>query len=370
MNKNREEWLDALRGFAMLLVIWGHCGKNQLFNAICLINVPLFICITGYINGIKFREREKITKEDYIKIIKHYVYPYLTYGILYEACSYVNGLIGLRLTGTMKDARLYSMALNFIQFEAGTVWFLIPLALAEFVYFIMLTSLNIIWKGKVKTIFKALFICLLSIGLMGMIGLLNPQRFFTQNSGVLIGCLKHLYYLIQRSFAFVFFLGLGSFCHSVIKDRILSNKKQAIIGCICLGVFCMKFESEIWAFAEIRWLSDYNQLRYFFMSSMLCFPLFLLFSHVSNHLSILQYIGRNTLIINGTHFTFNIVEIMKRWLRRCFVNLSSPFIITLLTMILTIIVELVIIVPIFNGSLRFMNDYDEIIAKIKFKKKG
>ncbi len=368
MKQEREKWIDALRGLAMLLVIWGHCGKNIFFNAIYLVNVPLFICITGYINGMKFYEKEEISKADYFSIIRHYVYPYLTYGLLFEICSYINGLLGLRLFGTINDARFSSIFLNFITFEAGTIWFLIPLAIAEIMYYIILTSLNIIWKRNVNPITKSLFISLLAIGLVGMVDLINPQRLFPQLDGTIMTCMKHWYYLLKRSFAFIFYLALGYFCYYIIKNKLLGYGKQVIICCICVAIFCVNYTSEAWAFTEVRNLSDYNQLKYFFLSVAICIPLFLVFSHFGNHLSLLQHIGRNTLIINGTHLTFNIVEICSRWCGRCLHFFKSQIVLTLVFMMLTTLIEIIIIVPIFHGSLRFM-DKPEVFREILKREK-
>ena len=126
MDSKREEWLDALRGIAMIIVIWGHCGKSYLFNAIYLVNVPMFICITGYIYGMKLCVNHSVNQLDFIKVIKKHVFPYLTYGIMIEIVSYCNFLLGAKTQ--VNITTFFDVCINFIQFEAGTLWFLIPMS--------------------------------------------------------------------------------------------------------------------------------------------------------------------------------------------------------------------------------------------------
>jgi len=49
--KRRQPWLDFLRGFAMLLVIWGHIAKTERMFYVFTgpFKMPLFFAITGYV---------------------------------------------------------------------------------------------------------------------------------------------------------------------------------------------------------------------------------------------------------------------------------------------------------------------------------
>ncbi len=55
VNHSRKGWIDALRGLAILLVIYGHCAKDLLgfFVFTSPVKMPLFFAITGYLLSIK-----------------------------------------------------------------------------------------------------------------------------------------------------------------------------------------------------------------------------------------------------------------------------------------------------------------------------
>ena len=76
MAKNRNQFVDIMRGIAMLLVVLGHtmtgcttgAEKSFLFNIVWSLQMPLFILISGYVtrytgNGMKIEiETRKAVK--------------------------------------------------------------------------------------------------------------------------------------------------------------------------------------------------------------------------------------------------------------------------------------------------------------------
>ena len=51
VNVSRKGWVDALRGLAILLVMYGHCVDNMVgyFVFTSPVKMPLFFAITGYV---------------------------------------------------------------------------------------------------------------------------------------------------------------------------------------------------------------------------------------------------------------------------------------------------------------------------------
>jgi len=40
---NRITWIDTLKGVAIILVVWGHCGKNStVYNWLYYVHLPIF----------------------------------------------------------------------------------------------------------------------------------------------------------------------------------------------------------------------------------------------------------------------------------------------------------------------------------------
>ncbi|WP_081358250.1 acyltransferase family protein [Xylanibacter ruminicola] len=56
MHKNRLNWIDATKGFAMLLVIWGHVQETSpLYLYVTSFHVPLFLVVSGMLFAINGR---------------------------------------------------------------------------------------------------------------------------------------------------------------------------------------------------------------------------------------------------------------------------------------------------------------------------
>ena len=73
MAKDRNQFVDIMRGIAMLLVVLGHtmtgcttgAEKSFLFNIVWSLQMPLFILISGYVtrytgNGMKNMSQRRV----------------------------------------------------------------------------------------------------------------------------------------------------------------------------------------------------------------------------------------------------------------------------------------------------------------------
>lgn len=90
--KNRDKSMDALKLFAIFLVLWGHavqqftCGGgagsgNMVFRAIYAFHMPLFMGIVGYFGA----SLSKLSFKDFItKKFRQLILPALSFGILYS----------------------------------------------------------------------------------------------------------------------------------------------------------------------------------------------------------------------------------------------------------------------------------------------
>ena len=48
MEKKHLNYVDSIKGIAMILVVWGHCGsENYFYNTLYYIHLPIFIIISG-----------------------------------------------------------------------------------------------------------------------------------------------------------------------------------------------------------------------------------------------------------------------------------------------------------------------------------
>ena len=94
--KNRNQFVDMIRGIAMLMVVLGHtmtgCTSNAqdsfLFNIVWSLQMPLFILISGYITKYSHKI---VDWSDFIRYLQRrtvaYMLPWATWSLLYEDLS-------------------------------------------------------------------------------------------------------------------------------------------------------------------------------------------------------------------------------------------------------------------------------------------
>ena len=77
---NRKQWIDALRGIAILLVLYGHCLPfwDEYFIYTSPIKIPLFFAITGFVLNTQKDEPKFFFK----KWLKRLVIPYFLLAII------------------------------------------------------------------------------------------------------------------------------------------------------------------------------------------------------------------------------------------------------------------------------------------------
>ncbi len=91
--------LDAVKGFAILIVMIGHCiGLNNLhdsyiYDAIAAVQMPLFMMISGYISGMKKKEGFRPDIKDTLSVIGRrsikYLIPFFVWIIITHPTSFV-----------------------------------------------------------------------------------------------------------------------------------------------------------------------------------------------------------------------------------------------------------------------------------------
>ena len=89
MSKQRNLYLDYLKGIAIFCVTWGHCIQgcnsdqfdvftNSVFQVIYSFHMPLFMVISGYLLGKNEKTFSSICKSRMIGLIL----PYITWNVL------------------------------------------------------------------------------------------------------------------------------------------------------------------------------------------------------------------------------------------------------------------------------------------------
>lgn len=73
MQLQRLEWIDITKGFAIILMVFGHSSiPKSISNYIWSFHMPLFFIISGFLyNASKYKSPLSLSKKDII----HLLYP-------------------------------------------------------------------------------------------------------------------------------------------------------------------------------------------------------------------------------------------------------------------------------------------------------
>lgn len=124
----RNNAIDAVKGFAILLVMIGHCivlnGLNQtdpyIYDAIKSVQMPLFMAVSGALTGMSYARKQSVSLHILKKRAISYLIPFFSWFIVVFLVTHiVDGTIGVALFFTELIALLF-------QTDRG-LWFLTTL---------------------------------------------------------------------------------------------------------------------------------------------------------------------------------------------------------------------------------------------------
>lgn len=298
LKKKRIVYLDILRGFLILTVIFGHIVElNGTLNImIYTIHMPAFFIISGMLNNIN--SKTSILKH-IEKRLKSLIIPYI---VFCSITTLLHILINKGITGYIKS----EIVSVIIGAGAGPSWFLIALFIAEVIYLILNKTINN------KSINMVIIISLFIFGLNG--------RDIYNN-----------FYLvpIYRALIALGFYSIGAYASNYLKRIEINNLIVLLILLITIFLGIKNGRVDLWA------LEFNNKILYVFNSLIGSLALILLFKNILNKdIKILNYLGKNTLIIMGTHqVLIEIIEVFTKCERY---NNGVSFIIFIIVILLEI----------------------------------
>lgn len=223
----REKLPDILRGFAIIMVVFGHCiqeGSGEIFKVQSLyfsdkiyqfiysFHMPLFMMVSGYLSyaGIK----RAATKTERIGLIKRRACSLLVPVFMWTALDYIRILITNYINGTPQPE-----AIVFVYFynALNNLWFL----WAVFWCFLIVYCVHYIFKDSV------------------LIYLIGFMALFFIPDGLGLGAYKYMMPFFISAF----------YAHDFIKEKIINASDKikawhiAVNGVIFIGLFIFFDES-------------------------------------------------------------------------------------------------------------------------------
>ena len=278
----RIRFIDIARAMAMLFIVLGHTlvysqHCQQVYKFLYSFHVALFFVISGYTFTISDNYIEFIKKK-FIRIMIPYFFwslmfliPYLLFGKRIESVLNTDSSFGI--INQIKNI-IYGNGNNSALKQNSSLWFLPALFSMEMTYSIIIKKLH-----KSRKIITNIVLCLILI----CIGFIS-EKFFTE-------------FYLPWGINTVIQMGIFFYTGYIMKENNFiekfSSKNLFTIILAFLGIIC--------CFLNYRKVSaiDYNYGNYFFalMSGLFISTTVVLVSAKITSNKILEFIGRNTMVI-------------------------------------------------------------------------
>lgn len=278
LNTSRKGWVDALRGLAILLVIYGHSIKHgmypmrEFFVFTSPFKMPLFFAITGYV----FVLGEKSdTIRFFSRLFKRVFVPWMVLGMLPELVR-----IPFSGVGILFDA--------FFKLLSGkSLWFMPCFFIGEIVWYF---SLRVCKKTVWITIVAFLFFI---IGLvLNRYNLLNYAMF---NRALTVQPFFYIGYLFRKN------------------EQLLTNLKWhwLVTGVgLYIGLCLLSMVIFPGKTIDVHLNRYYNIPFCLLLIYLSCFLLFAIASKCDFKSSLMSFIGQNTLVLYIWHSYFILILVV------------------------------------------------------------
>lgn len=196
LTRRRVDWIDATKGFAIILVVLGHMSyflPITIKVAIYSFHMPLFFFLSGF---FLFHEHERF-RVFLLKKIKTLIFPYICFSLFWIFVNYLWGILDVQLSS--------DISYKGILFGMYTpLWFLLCLFCTQVLLYPFL--------GNGKVIIKGIIFLLL-------IGLMYNYFIYMKLKPYLLMLPLHL----DTAFIVSFFVAVGFLCRDYLKNNDIPN---------------------------------------------------------------------------------------------------------------------------------------------------
>lgn len=286
IRDSRIQFIDALRGWTMFLVVFHHiCYYNLKDDSsfidafFCLFRMPLFFFVSGFVAFVALNKSGFDFRRETIKKARVLLIPTIVFGVIYVFLKFDGNVIWF-----VNDTSKLGYWFTLVSFEIF------------FIYFLVRTLIrNNRWRAFVL-IFISLLFCMLKL----------PMKIYPALCE--FGNITSMHYTFNFMQFFVFGLLASEYRERFFK--LLDNKHIMFISLILFGVF---------AYVKFSVLIDTSDLVYKIIETVLEYILgylgiiilFAIFRKYENCFDkknklgkMMQYVGRHTLDIYMLHYFF------------------------------------------------------------------
>lgn len=342
ITKKRIDYFDAVKGFAILSIVWGHVVNNPPFTSFGETYAKTWtssfkLAVFYIVAGMLLSYSNKLEKEKFSvyakKLFKGLIVPYISFNILlipfYAIFFYANGI------GQIGERTLRFIYMFVTMEGISTLWFLPTLFFGELLFYYIMKKHVIV---RIVTLAAVIPVSFAVSDVLAQLKVEMGTKFLLVQAPALA---------ISRSFVAFGFIAIGYYfykyymahSHSAIIDLIAAVIMLAIVSKVCglnKGV-------------------DFSMMRFgkvpelFFITGILgSLGIILLFRIINKYLpmKLLVWSGQDSLILMATHAAFRLMLIPSVILDRLVSvdNMYEFYFYSVIGTIILMLIELPIII--------------------------
>lgn len=344
-EKKRLKYIDIVKGFSVLLIVLGHIlgeyNSTSYFQTwIYSFHVPIFFILTGWLSYEKEYKNSSL-KSLIKKDAKSLLYPYFTFSLLFIVWDIFECFI---LKTSIKTA-LKDFMLTVSLYGIKTLWFLTCLFIAKVIYYVQ----------QCKLTKKKLYASNIIIIIMVFILTQFIVPIFQGKNGIYL-YISRLIQLIGRPLVALLYIYIGAYMHKKLKQK--NNIWILIIVLLILNIILGLLNGKV----DLYSLKVNNLLLYYLSATFGSLSIILFFKKIKDT-KILEFFGKNSLIVMATHQKFPFIGACKKILEKIKLDINVSIVVTFLFLIL---VE-VLLVKIINKHFSFLIKFKEEKKEIEIK---
>ena len=323
IKRKHLDYIDELKGFAIILVVWGHCGAlNYFYNSLYYIHLSVFIMVTGMM--LYYSGNWKKPCSYMFKLLKSLMYPFLTFGLMSILLNvYLNTIGGTAFSIKFRIKEIFCLGYD-------ACWYLPALFIGETVaIFVIYLSKEVLKKNYMIFISLGIIIfatSILRVFLWEYYGEYAADSFLSGKKMLLL-------LVSSRSLFFAVFVLIGYIIFPYLQKMTQFLKwKGAAISIVVFTV--MLFVTRKAGFVDLRLVNWQHTSVYLVCSVIIGLAAIIFFMSLNRKIPFLQFIGKNSLVIMGVHLSFKKIWFADVFLRKI-IPLSIVIKPTLYSIILT-----------------------------------
>lgn len=291
--QGRRAWIDCARGIAIILVVIGHYdqGSSLLCHWISSFHVTVFFVLSGILVALKDAYEGIPLKQILAHKAKQLLYPFLTFSMLVMAYYLLRG----------QPERAAQVLFYTVTLEGhNALWFLPSIWMAECMLLVLLRSRIADWLGTALLLAGTTIYAALQYYVIGGAIPAEEGMLFLIGNG-----------LCRAGIGAV--MMMAGYKGYQLAGRRIRKKGRWLVPLCCTGVgfICGMLNG----MSGLHYCIQYNPILYYLAALLQTGGLIMLCAFVIKRNAVLEFFGRNSLIIMATHYALPPINI-AHWMVR------------------------------------------------------